>query len=50
VPPAPGIVPNLISGCPNTALSPAIIISLFFVMSQPPPRAQPHTEAITGLL
>lgn len=39
VPPKPGIVPILISGCPNCAFSPAIIISHNMANSQPPPNA-----------
>ena len=37
VPPAPGIVPIVISGCPNLAFSPAMIMSHIMANSQPPP-------------
>ena len=50
VPPAPGIIPNLISGCPNWALSAAIIKSHIIANSHPPPKAKPDTAAITGFL
>ena len=49
-PPAPGIVPIVISGCPNFAFSPAIIISHIIANSQPPPKAHPFTEATIGFL
>lgn len=35
--PAPGMVPKAISGCPNLALSPHIIMSHIIASSQPPP-------------
>jgi hypothetical protein len=37
VPPAPGMVPIAISGCPNLAFSPARIMSHIIANSQPPP-------------
>lgn len=49
-PPAPGIVPIVISGWPNFALSPAIMISHIMANSHPPPKAQPLTEATIGFL
>jgi len=49
VPPAPGRMPNLISGCPNLALSAAMMKSHIIANSQPPPKANPDTAAITGL-
>ena len=39
VPPAPGIMPSRISGCPNLAFSEAMIISQCIASSHPPPRA-----------
>jgi len=50
VPPHPGMVPNLISGYPNLAFSPAIIISHAIANSHPPPKANPFTAAIIGFL
>ena len=50
VPPAPGMMPSLISGWPNCASSPATIMSHVIASSQPPPRQCPWTEAITGFL
>ena len=49
VPPAPGMMPRLISGWPNFALSAAMMMSHIIASSQPPPRAKPATAAITGL-
>ena len=49
VPPAPGITPIRISGWPNCASSPAMIMSHAIASSQPPPRANPRTAAISGL-
>jgi enoyl-CoA hydratase len=39
VPPAPGMVPRLISGWPNLALSAAMMMSHIIASSQPPPSA-----------
>ena len=50
VPPAPGITPMLISGCPNCAVSLAMITSQSIMSSQPPPSAQPLTAATIGFL
>mmetsp|Transcript_23977 Transcript_23977/g.33581 ORF Transcript_23977/g.33581 Transcript_23977/m.33581 type:complete len:209 (-) Transcript_23977:106-732(-) len=50
VAPAPGIVPKVISGCPNFAFSEAMIISHIIASSHPPPRAYPLTAAIVGIL
>ena len=49
VPPAPGMMPSLISGWPNCALSAAMMKSHIIASSQPPPSAKPLTAAITGL-
>ena len=49
VPPAPGMTPSLISGCPNLAVSAAMMKSHIMATSQPPPSAKPATAAITGL-
>ena len=49
VPPAPGMMPSLISGWPNFALSAAMMKSHIIASSQPPPSAKPATAAITGL-
>ena len=49
VPPAPGMMPSLISGWPNLAVSAAIIMSHIIATSQPPPSAKPATAAMTGL-
>ncbi|MCY1378953.1 hypothetical protein D9M69_666270 [compost metagenome] len=49
VPPAPGMMPSLISGWPNFALSAAMMKSHIMASSQPPPSAKPLTAAITGL-
>ena len=48
VPPAPGMMPSLISGWPNLAVSAAMTMSHIIASSQPPPRAKPATAAITG--
>ena len=48
VPPAPGMMPSLISGWPNFALSAAMTMSHIIATSQPPPSAKPATAAITG--
>ena len=50
VPPAPGMMPSLISGWPNFALSAAMTMSHIIATSQPPPSAKPATAAITGFL
>ena len=39
VPPAPGMMPTRISGCPNEAPSPATMMSATIASSQPPPSA-----------
>eukprot|EP00975_Prorocentrum_lima_P011561 2456508-Prorocentrum_lima.AAC.1 len=39
VPPPPGMTPRVISGCPNCADSPAMIMSHIMASSQPPPSA-----------
>ncbi len=49
VPPMPGMMPSLISGWPNLALSAAMMRSHCRASSQPPPSAKPATAAITGL-
>ncbi len=49
VPPQPGMTPTRISGWPNLAVSAAIARSVASTSSQPPPRARPLTEAMTGL-
>src|SRR3982074_2577172 len=49
VPPAPGMSPNLTSGCPNLASPVANRMVQAIAVSQPPPRAKPFTAAITGL-
>jgi hypothetical protein len=43
------MMPSLISGCPNFAVSAAITMSHCMTSSQPPPSAKPDTAAITGL-
>ena len=50
VPPAPGMMPSLISGWPNFAVSAAMMKSHIIDSSQPPPSANPATAAITGFL
>ena len=42
------MMPSLISGWPNFALSAAITKSASIASSQPPPSAKPATAAITG--
>ena len=49
VPPMPGMMPSLISGWPNFALSAAMMRSHCIASSQPPPSAKPATAATTGL-
>ena len=49
VPPRPAITPRLISGCPNFAVSDAMIKSHIIASSHPPPKAYPDTAAIIGL-
>eukprot|EP01139_Manchomonas_bermudensis_P014395 Amastigsp_a508445_28.p2 type:complete len:117 gc:universal Amastigsp_a508445_28:672-322(-) len=49
VPPAPGMVPSLISGWPNWAFAPARMMSHIIASSQPPPSANPLTAAMIGL-
>ena len=49
VPPMPGMTPSLISGCPNLAVSAAMIRSHIIAISQPPPSAKPATAAMSGL-
>mmetsp|Transcript_104759 Transcript_104759/g.312958 ORF Transcript_104759/g.312958 Transcript_104759/m.312958 type:complete len:240 (-) Transcript_104759:16-735(-) len=48
VPPAPGMMPSLISGWPKTAFSLAMMMSHIMATSQPPPKAKPFTAAMTG--
>mmetsp|Transcript_12457 Transcript_12457/g.50101 ORF Transcript_12457/g.50101 Transcript_12457/m.50101 type:complete len:241 (-) Transcript_12457:150-872(-) len=48
VPPAPGMMPRLISGWPNLALAPATMRSHIIASSQPPPSAKPLTAAMMG--
>ena len=43
------MVPMVISGWPNFAVSAAMIMSHIIASSQPPPSAYPATAAITGL-
>lgn len=50
VPPAPGMMPRLISGWPKRASTPATMMSACIASSQPPPRAKPLTAATRGLL
>ena len=50
VPPAPGMMPSLISGWPKRAESAAMMMSHIIASSQPPPRAKPATAAMTGFL
>ena len=49
VPPAPGMMPSPVSGCPNRAVSDATIRSHVIASSQPPPRHQPETAATSGV-
>ena len=50
VPPPPGMIPSVISGWPNSAVSEATIMSQASASSQPPPSAKPETAAISGVL
>ena len=45
----PGMMPRLISGCPNLAVSAAMRSVHAIASSQPPPSANPLMAAITGL-
>lgn len=49
VPPKPGMIPSVISGSPNCALSEQRMMSQRRASSKPPPRAIPCTTATTGL-
>ena len=49
VPPAPGMIPRVISGWPNSAVSEATIRSQSRASSQPPPKANPETAATIGV-
>jgi 3-hydroxybutyryl-CoA dehydrogenase len=49
VPPPPGIIPSLISGCPILAFCEAIRMSQHMATSSPPPNAYPFMAAIVGL-
>ena len=49
VPPPPGMIPRVISGWPNSAVSEATIMSQIRASSQPPPSAKPETAAISGV-
>ena len=44
----PGKIPSVVSGTPNTAVSPATMKSDRIASSQPPASAKPSTAAITG--
>ena len=46
MPPKPGMIPRLISGCPNEAENAARRTSQAIASSQPPPSAMPLTAAI----
>ena len=48
VPPAPGMIPRVVSGWPNCAVSEATIRSHDIASSQPPPRQKPDTAATRG--
>src|SRR5881397_1440100 len=48
VPPHPGGMPIVTSGCPILALFEAMRMSHAIASSQPPPSAKPLTAAITG--
>ena len=50
VPPPPGMIPRVISGWPNSAVSEATIRSQTSASSQPPPSAKPETAATSGVL
>jgi hypothetical protein len=43
------MMPILISGCPNFAVSAAMMKSHIMASSHPPPSAKPATAAMTGL-
>ena len=43
------MIPSVISGWPNSAVSEATIMSQSSASSQPPPSAQPETAAISGV-
>ena len=43
------MIPSRISGCPNSALSDATIMSHASASSQPPPSAYPETAATSGV-
>ena len=49
VPPAPGMIPSVVSGWPNCAVSEATIRSQAMASSQPPPRQKPETAATSGV-
>ena len=49
VPPAPGMIPRLISGWPKVASSAATSMSQAMASSAPPPSAKPRTAAIVGV-
>ena len=49
VAPEPGRMPRVISGCPNFAVSAAMMMSHIIATSQPPPKAKPATAATVGL-
>ena len=48
VPPMPGKIASVVSGTPNTAVSPATMKSESIASSQPPASAKPSTAAMTG--
>ena len=50
LPPRPGMMPRVISGWPNLAVSAAMMKSQASASSQPPPRAWPATAAMMGFL
>ena len=43
------MIPSVISGWPNSAVSEATIMSQVSASSQPPPSAKPDTAAIIGV-
>jgi len=49
VPPAPGMMPNFVSGNAKAAESLATLISVARVNSAPPPKAKPSTAEIVGM-
>ena len=49
VPPNPGVIPRLTSGCPKIAFSEQILISQLNAISSPPPKAYPFIAAIIGI-